>query len=132
MNTTIAILPWYQAVEPFILAIWGTVIAPALVIWLATQFQARTNIRVSDQAKAAIQQAAVNAAGRILAGQEGNVAALKFDVHSPLIAAEVTKMQTSVGPSLDKLGVTPDRVADLVAAKIGILQSSAMPQSGNT
>ena len=121
-TTTVQVLPFYTLAEPYILTVFGLVFS-ALLTWALSQLQTRTGLHVSDQAKASVQQAATNAAGRILASQEGNVATLKFDVHSPLIAAEIPKLQVSVGDEIKTLGMSPDRVGDLIAGKIGILQS---------
>lgn len=130
MDTHIAVLPLYQAAEPYILALWVALL-PVLVTWLAAQLQARTNIRISAAARDVVQQAALNAAGRVLAAQEGRIADLKFDVKHPAIAAEVPKLEASVGDAIAKLGMTPERVADLVQAKVGQLQavSAAVTQA---
>ena len=125
-STSVNVLPFYQLAEPYILTAFG-IIFSALMTWALAQFQTRTGIHVSDQAKAAVQTAATNAAGRILAAQEGNVANIKFDVHSPLIAAEVPKLIASVGPQINQLGMTPDRVRDLIQARLGLVQASATP-----
>lgn len=122
--TTIAILPWYQFAEPYILTVFGIVFS-MLLTWALAQLQIRTGLHVSDQAKASVQQAAMNAAGRIVASQEGNVATLKIDLHSPLIAAEIPKLQASVGDAIAKLGMTPERVGDLIQGKLGQLQAQA-------
>jgi hypothetical protein len=123
-STTVDLLPWYQIAEPYLLAAFG-VILTTLLGWLVQQFQVRTGIRVTDQAKASVQQAAMNAAGRILAAQEGNIAGLKIDVRSPAVAAEIPKLQESVGQEIKTLGMTPERVGDLIAGKCGILQAAA-------
>lgn len=126
METHIAVLPFYQFLEPYLVTAFGLLVS-ALLTWLVTQFQTRTGIHVSADARAAVQQAATNAAGRILASQEGSIANMSVDMHSPLVAAEVPLVTAAVGDAINHLGMTPDRVAALVAGKIGLLQAAAAP-----
>ena len=123
-DTTVSVLPWYQLAEPYILAAFSAVLS-ILLGWLVLLIQKKTGLQIDQHARDIVQQAAVNAAGRVLASQEGNIATLKFDVHSPAIAAEVPKLQQSVGASLNKLGITPQRTAELITGKVGQLQAAA-------
>ena len=125
-STTVAVLPFYQLAEPYILTAFGAIFS-ILMTWALAQLQTRLGIHVNDQARATLQTAATNAAGRILASQEGNVANMAFDVHSPLIAAEVPKVTAAASDAITQLGVTPDRVRDLIQAKVGLAQMSASP-----
>ena len=126
MNTSVAVLPFYQYAEPYILTVFGIVFS-ALLTWGLTILQTHTGIRVSDNARIVVQQAAVNAAGRILAAQEGSVASMAIDVKSPLLAEQVPLVTAAVGGAIDHLGMTPDRVAALIAGKVGLVQASATP-----
>ena len=134
MNSTVSILPLYQAAEPYILTAFGIVFS-ALLTWALAQFQTRTGIHVSKQAQDQFQQAAMNGAGRILAAQEGSIASLKVDVKSPLVAAEATKVAALIPETLKQIGVTPESAGDVlanaIAAKVGVLQSqsAALPAS---
>lgn len=128
-ETTVSALPLYKILEPYVITFVGAA-TPVLMTWALVLTQSRLSflkdVRLTEQAKASVQQAAENAAGRVLAKAEGPVATLKFDTHSPAIALEITKLQTSVGSAIDKLGMTPDRVADLVLGKVGVLQSQSV------
>jgi hypothetical protein len=125
--TQVSVLPLYQIAEPYIMVVFATTF-PLLFAWLCYQFQKRTGIKISDSARAQVQQAAFNGAGRILAAQEGPLANVKIDVHSPLVAQEATKVAALVPDALAKIGVTPDAASDvlssLIAGKVGILQAS--------
>jgi hypothetical protein len=127
-STSIAVLPWYQAAKPFILVVFATTF-PVLFGWLCYQFQIRTGIKVSAQAQAQFQQAAINGAGRVLAAQEGNIANLKFDVKSAVIADEATKVAALIPDTLKQIGVTPEAagavLANAIAGKVGQLQAAA-------
>lgn len=114
----------YVSLEPYILSIFGAVFS-ILMTWALTIFQKRTGIAVSDSARADLQQSAMNAAGRIMASQEATFANIKLDVKSPLIAAELPKVQVSAQDAITRLGVTPDRVSALILGKVGQLQVSA-------
>ena len=137
VSTTVTFSPLYIAVEPYLIAII-TACVPVIIgiIWqqLSARLKILQNKQVQDaeaQAQGAFQTALSNAAGRWLAAQEGNVAALKVDVHSPGIATEVNKVQNLIPGTLTQIGVTPANVGEVVAngvvAKIGQLQA-ASPQ----
>jgi hypothetical protein len=129
-DTTVSPLPIYQFIEPIFAPVLGAV-ALVLMTQLINILNTRTTLLKSAQAQAAMEAlksevvaAVTNGAGRIFAGQEGNVAAMKFDTKSPEVAAEVTKVMRYAGTEAATLGITPEHVADMITAKIGILQAS--------
>lgn len=120
----IAVLPIYQFAEPYILTAFGVVVS-ILLSWGLAQLQTRTGIKVTADARERIQTAATNAAGRILAAQEGNLAHVSFPAGSPVIAAQVPKIEAAAADAVKHLGMTPERIGDLIAGKIGQLQAAA-------
>lgn len=128
-NTTVTLGPVYAFLEPYILAAFG-VIFSALLTWALAIFQARTGLAISSSARDAMNTAAMNAAGRILASQEATFAHATIDVHSPLIAAEIPKVEASMKDEIGHLGLTPDRIASLIQGKLGVLQAQAQSLPG--
>ncbi len=127
-NTTVTLGPVYSFIEPYLLAAFGVVFS-GLLGWALTIFQQRTGITIQADARAAINTAAMNAAGRIMASQDPNFANAKVDVKSPLIAEELPKVGAYVESQIKSLGYTPEHVADLITAKVGILQAQAQGTS---
>lgn len=123
-DTTVSVLPWYQVAEPFVLTAFGVVFSALLGLGLS-YLQKRTGIVVDQHWRDVIQQAAMNGAGRVLAHTEGNVSTMRFDVHNQLVKEQADAIIRKVPQALDKLGVTPEAVADLVVGKIGQLQAAA-------
>jgi hypothetical protein len=131
-DTTISAAPVYKLAEPYILEFLGLVWTAILGLALAW-FKQKTNVQVDDAMIARINLAARNAAGRILASQEGNVSQLQFHVNNPWIAQEATKLMTVMGDEIKHLGWTPgyaaERLQQLVHAKVGVLQTGAAPSA---
>jgi predicted PurR-regulated permease PerM len=111
----------YKFALPYILLAFGTIWS-AILAWMGTVLHKRFGIQLQDSDRAALQTAAMNAAGRILHSLEGSAANVKIDVTSPAIAQEARRVAGSVGDEIKRLGYSPDRVSELIAGKIGQLQ----------
>lgn len=114
----------YVAIQPFVKEVLMVLVSAGLA-WIGKLLNDHFGITVDENARKAIQDAAANAAGRIMASQDARFAAMQVDVKSDLIAAEIPLITAAVGDSMKKLGVTPDSVAALVAGKLGQLQAQA-------
>lgn len=127
-TTSVAVAPWYQVAQPYFLEAFGVVFA-ALLTWALAILQKHTSIKVTAQASAAVQQAAMNAAGRVFAAIGNKLAPISIDTHSTLIAAEVPKIVAALPGDLKRVGMTPDdvhaRLENLIAGKLGQLQATA-------
>lgn len=123
--------PLYLAVQPYVLVAFGVVFS-ALFAWACALFQKHTGIVISENARNAIQTAASNAAGRIMASQDDKFATMKIDVTNPLIAQEIPVVTAAVKASVDQLGMTPERVGALIQGKVGQLQAQAQSVTAPT
>lgn len=117
--------PLYQAVEPFLVAIINYVVAPLLAGWIAYLGQRFLNIQVTNSQRAELQTTLANAAGRIVAQLEPAAMKESIPLSSPLIQAEVPKVEEKAKQAIDFLGITPDRVAEGIQGHIGRLQAPA-------
>lgn len=118
-------LDWYvQVIEPLLRDL-AAISVPILVPWAIIAFQNRTGVHLTDQQKASVQQAADNAAGRIIAGIQGPVGHLTFSAGDPRILAEVANVKAGVGKELAALGVSDDGIARMITAKLGLQQVQA-------
>lgn len=131
----------FRAMEPYIVEVLVAVImAIGGIVWQQLQarlkvLQTKQAVDIEAHARDAFQVAARNAAGRWIAKQEGSIANLKVDVHSPGIAEEVAKVQAFIPDKLQQLNISPKQIGNVVAstivAKIGLAQASS-PTSAPT
>jgi hypothetical protein len=120
-NTTVGVSDWWAMIERYALLAFGAILSGALT-WGAAVLNKTFGLKLADSDRIAIQTAAMNAAGRILHSVEGDAAKVKIDVTSPVIAKEAARLQGILQEELDRLGYTPERVANMIAGKIGQLQ----------
>jgi hypothetical protein len=116
--------PLYMALQPYVITAFGIVFS-ALLTWLCAILQKRTGVIINQEARETIQAAALNAAGRVMAAQDDRFAGVKVPINSPLIADEIHILSTSAKSAIDQLGLTPDKVGQLIQGKIGQLQVQA-------
>jgi hypothetical protein len=114
----------YFALQPYILAAFGALMT-AFLAWVSLLLKKWFGLTEDKATNDVIQQAALNAAGRILASQDDRFAAMKVSINSPLIAQEIPIVEAAIKATMDKAGVTPDKLAALIQAKIGQLQAQA-------
>jgi hypothetical protein len=131
-STTIDLLPWYALAEPYLITIIGSlagILGTAALGYLSVWLHIKISSVQMNDARNAMQQGAENAAGRVLAQQEGNIASVKFNVHSAEVAAQVPIIMASLKDAAAAVGITPDnaaeRVGNLVLGKIGQQQAVA-------
>jgi hypothetical protein len=120
-TTTVGVSDWWQMIERYALLAFGAILSGALT-WGAAVLNKTFGLKLADSDRIAIQTAAMNAAGRILHSIEGQAEKVKIDVTSPIIAREAQRLQGIFQEELDRVGYTPERVAALIAGKIGQLQ----------
>lgn len=120
-TATISLLPLWLQIIPYIAYAVGAVVM-ALAGMVVTKL---TGKHLSDADNARLQQAATNAAGRVLAQLNGPISTFSIDTTHPLIAEEAKKLMDNLGETIGKLGLTPERVAALVLGKVGQLQAAS-------
>ena len=121
-TTEVSLLPWYQIVEPYLVMATGIVVSTVLG-WIGLILKQKLGLDVDANLNASIQQAAVNAASHAIASVEGPIGDRRIDVHSALVKQGVDYMQTMIPGKLIQMGMTPDKVAAIVQAKLGALQA---------
>ncbi len=125
--TTIAAAPFVAAIQPYIVAIVGAVVT-YLVAQVASAVTQWTGARVDATYTAAIEAAAANEAGKLVAGALGNLATAQVTVGSPGVAAAANAIVTASSPVLAKAvsstGLTPQLAASLIVGQIGRLQAA--------
>jgi hypothetical protein len=120
-TTTVGVSDWWQMIERYLLLAFGAILSGALT-WGAAILNKTFGLKLADSDRIALQTAAMNAAGRILHSIDAPAEKVKIDVTSPVIAREAARLQTLFQEEMDRVGMTPERVAALIAGKIGQLQ----------
>lgn len=124
-DTVVHVGPLFKAlVEPAIQSFVAVVVAVALA-YATRLLKTKTGIELDADARKRVQDAAMNAAGMVLAKIDGPVSNLSFDVKHPLVKEGVDLLMAKVPDALERFGITPEKAAEMILGKIGILQASA-------
>lgn len=114
----------FGAWRPYIVEIVGIVIA-GLVGWIVKLIRDKLNIDIEARHREALQTALTNAAGLVIGKGEHLAGRLKVDVKNDAVAEAVSYVLKGAPDALAYFGVTPDRVRQMIEAKVGIRASDA-------
>lgn len=106
-----------------ILASVAGAIASAAVAYGAAVWARWTHQQIGAEALAKITAAAQSEAAALVAAAADNLATRQIPVGSPIVADIVLKLSGALPGELAAAGLTPDRIATLVAGEIGKLQA---------
>jgi len=110
--------------QPAILTILsgiGGVVMPIIARVLYLKF----NFELTEEQWKVVHSAAAVAAGQIWARAEPTIVSAKLDVRNPTIATAAHIAIEEIPVIAKKLGVTPETMATLIAARIGHMQALA-------
>jgi hypothetical protein len=118
--------PIVSTLTPYVVAIASAVISYIAKLAL-DQFTRWTSAKISAGYAAAIEAAAANEAGKLVAGALGNLATAQVSIRSPGIAAAANSIVNASAPLLKRAvtetGLTPELAASIVVGEIGKLQA---------
>ena len=123
-DTSVAVAPVYKLREPYLVMIVGIVVTTALG-WIGVLLKSKLGFDLDANMQRTIQDAAMNAAGSVIARMEGQLGNVAIDVRSPLVKQGVDLLIAKVPDAIAHFGLTPDELAKIVQGKIGILQASS-------
>ncbi len=116
-QSEVAVEGLYNALQPYLLAV-VSVVATAIVGWLAELLRRKFNLDIDAAHREALQTALVNAAG-LLIGKAGSAfSARKLDVKSAALAEAVNYVITAVPDAIRHFGITPEALAEKIQAKL--------------
>jgi len=116
-QTEIPVESFYGIVQPYLLAV-VSVVATAIVGWLAELLRRKFNLDIDAAHRDALQTALANGAG-LLIGKAGTaVAGKKLDLKSAALAEAVNYVITAVPDAVRHFGITPEAVAEKLQAKL--------------
>lgn len=122
-GTTVDLGAAYQAAAAFFLPIIS-VLGAAIAGWLANLIRVKFNLDIEAKHREAIQTALTNAAGYALAKGATLVEGKQLDVHSPAVAAAINYALAAAPDAIKYFGITPENIAEKLAAKLGVLVST--------
>jgi len=131
ITNAIAAAPIVTALQPYITAVVGSAITALIGVAVAA-FTKWTGVEVSAAYTEAIERAAATEAGKLIAGAADNLSNTSIPVGSPLVAEAVERILTAdhLQKPIAATGMTPDRLASIVAGEIGKLQAQTPTVSG--
>lgn len=116
-QTTVAVESIYDILQPYLLAV-VSVLATAIVGWLAELLRRKFNLDIDAAHREALQTALVNGAGLLLAKVGGAVAGRNIDLKSPALAEAVNYVLQAVPDAVRHFGITPEAIAEKIQAKL--------------
>ena len=122
-DTTVAATSLMADLQPYIIAIVGTLVTAAFgaLVALAKKY---TGIAIDQATVAKVDALAEQLAAKEIAKASDNLATAQIDVKSPLVKALADQALAALPVELAKLGLGPDDVASKIAAAFGKLQAS--------
>jgi hypothetical protein len=105
--------------RPYIVEIVGIAIA-TVVGWIVNLLRIRFGLEIEARHREALQTALTNAAGLVIGKGENLAGKLQVTVRNDAIAEAVSYVLKGAPDALAYFGLTPDRVRQMVEAKVGI------------
>jgi hypothetical protein len=105
--------------RPYIVEIVGILIA-GMVGWIVNLLRIRFGLEIEARHREALQTALTNAAGLVIGKGENLAGKLQVTVRNDAIAEAVSYVLKGAPDALAYFGLTPDRVRQMVEAKVGI------------
>ena len=122
-QTEVPVEGLYNVLQPYLLTV-VSVIATAIVGWLAELLRRKFNLDIDAAHREALQTALANGAG-LLIGRAGNaVAGKKLDLKSAMLAEAVNYVLQAVPDAIRHFGITPEAVAEKLQAKLPQVSTS--------
>lgn len=116
-QTEIAVESIYNILQPYLLAV-VSVLATAIVGWLAELLRRKFNLDIDAAHREALQTALANGAGLLIGKASGAVAGKKLDLKSAALAEAVNYVLQAVPDAVRYFGITPEAVAEKLQAKL--------------
>jgi len=123
-TTAVELLPVYKLFEPYLLMLFSVLVS-ALLGWVAIVIKNKFGLDIDAHMRDTIQTAATNAAGSLVAKLEGPIGNASIDVRSQLVKDGVDMVIAKVPDAISHFKLSPEDLAAIIQAKLGIMQSTA-------
>ncbi len=124
-SASVSAAPLVADLEPYVSAAVAAVVGGLIALALAL-LRKLTGIVIQQAFVEQIERAAATEAGKAVAAAADNLANTQINVGSKLVADAANRIMTSatLKSAIDETGMTPDRLAAIVAGEIGKLQAA--------
>ena len=125
-DTMVTIAPIVEALAPYVIPVVVTLVGAA-VSWAAQAAKKYAHVSIDAQLVDNIREAAKTEAGAILAKDARNLQGVSFHMDHPAILEAADNVAEVAAKEISALGMTPDRVNQIVLGEVGKLQAVASP-----
>ena len=126
-STIVSAQPFVDLLLPFIQAIVLGVLVPVATAW----FIRKLNLDMEAQHRDALQTSLTNAAGLVIQKGAAQAGKLTYDTKSPAMAQAIRYVQDSAPDAVRKWGLTPEKIAEKVRAKLPQVEATSAPAASN-
>lgn len=116
-QTEVAVEGFYNILQPYLLAV-VSVLATAIVGWLAELLRRKFNLDIDAAHREALQTALTNGAGLLVGKAGGAIVGAKLDLKSAALAEAVNYVLQAVPDAVRHFGITPEVIAEKIQAKL--------------
>lgn len=113
----------YNVAQPYLVAV-VSVLATAIVGWLAELLRRKFNLDIDAAHRDALQTALMNGAGLLIGKAGSALAGKKLDLKSAVLAEAVNYVLQAVPDAIRHFGITPEAVAEKLQAKLPQVSNS--------
>ncbi|MBX3523236.1 MAG: hypothetical protein KF807_08525 [Xanthobacteraceae bacterium] len=113
----------HNVLQPYLVAV-VSVLATAIVGWLAELLRRKFNLDIDAAHRDALQTALTNGAGLLIGKAGGALAGKKLDLKSAVLAEAVNYVLQAVPDAIRHFGITPEAVAEKLQAKLPQVSNS--------
>lgn len=113
----------YNVAQPYLVAV-VSVLATAIVGWLAELLRRKFNLDIDAAHCDALQTALMNGAGLLIGKAGSALAGKKLDLKSAVLAEAVNYVLQAVPDAIRHFGITPEAVAEKLQAKLPQVSNS--------
>lgn len=122
-QTEVPVESIYNVMQPYLVAV-VSVLAAAIVGWLAELLRRKFNLDIDAAHRDALQTALTNGAGLLIGKAGSALAGKKLDLKSAVLAEAVNYVLQAVPDAIRHFGITPEAVAEKLQAKLPQVSNS--------
>lgn len=127
-DTTISLTGFLDPIRPLLMEMVGLLVA-AVIGWITMRLNRSLGMTIEARHREALQSALMNGAFYGLNQLDKAASSVTFDTHNKMVAEGVRYVQKSVPDAIKFFGLTPERLRELLEAKIPAIEQDAKPDA---
>lgn len=117
-DTTVSAGGLFEAIKPYLVEIMAALVS-LLIGWVVAKISKLTGLNIEARHREALQSALTNGVNYGIEKMGRSAAGMTLDVKNVLIADGIRYVQNSVPDAIRHFGLTPERIRQLLEAKLG-------------